>query len=307
MLEVPMLARPMLLAAALASCCLCECAATRIDQPSHAKPAAVKPDPDADALRGPTLTESPDRPKHSIVERDFNGRVKKTEEHPVLLALSRLELTAEEKAAADKVLTERAAALDTIVRDNLKLIVEFAQAKQSSDAASLKTLQPQLLERAQPFFQRGSMLSELISALPEDKFTELRKMVQEYNSLSAHDRAADTSVKEKPNRLGTVIAMGFENFAAEARASYERVVGAGGKEFDALLKNLQLTPEQDAKIRQKALDLYQKTYGKPTKKQQFNLFLSIYADLDTEQRHRLAQYIGEENKAKRTPKAATKS
>ncbi len=295
-----MLARPLVLVAMLACCCLCECAATSLrDDPPTAAPTPPTTT-DADALRGPTVTRSPERPDHSIVQRDFNGRVKKSEEHPVLLALSRLSLTPEQKAATDKVLAERGAALDAIVRDNLRLIVEYAQAKQTGDAAAIAKLQPELLEKAQPFFKRGTMLAELMPAIPDEKFAELKKMIDEYNTLAAQDRVMDTmSGTSKPNRLGAAIAQGFENFGAEARASYERVVGAGGKDFDALIKTLQLTPEQESKVRQKAGDLFQKTYGKPTKRQTFRLFLDIYAELDTDQRHRLAQYIGDENRAKR--------
>lgn len=289
----------------LLSCCvLCECAAApRWDEPP-ATP-ATNPAGDADALRGPTLDKHPDRPQRSIVERDFNGRLKKHEDHPVLVALSRLELTADEKAAADKVLGERAAAIDTIVRDNLKELVQLDGAKKSGDAAATNKLQADLLAKAKPFFQRGTMLAELMPVLPESKFVELRKMVEEYTRIATQDRAADPmSGKDKPNAVGNLLTQGFENFGAEAKASFKRVVEAGGKDFDKLIQMLQLTPEQESKVRQLAGDLYQKTYGKPTKRQQFKLFLSIYAELDTQQRHRLAEYIGEEARAGRAAKTS---
>jgi hypothetical protein len=302
-----MFVRSMIPAFALCCCCLCECAASRANDP----PAATQipaTNPDADALRGPTVTQSLDRPHHSIVQRDFNGRIKKAEEHPVLLALARLDLAPEEKAAADKVLGERAAALDTIVRDNLRLIVEFALAMQASDSQTLAKLQPEILNKAQPFFKRGPLLAELMPALPDEKFAQLKKMVNEYNTLAAQDRAADPmSGKDKPNRFGAVIAQGFENSGTEVRASFDRVVGAGVKEFDALIKMLQLTPEQEATVRQKAGDLFQKTYGKPTKRQQLMIFLDIYGLLDTDQRHRLAQYIGDQSRVKRSAGKPAKS
>ncbi|HMN40590.1 MAG TPA: hypothetical protein PKE29_07060 [Phycisphaerales bacterium] len=297
-----MLIRPFALVAMLACLCLCECAAApRIHGAPPAPPEPLPAAPsDADALRGPTVSRSPNRPEHSIVERDFNGRLRKSEEHPVLLALARLDLTPEQKAAADKVLAERGATLDTIVRDNLRLLVEYAQAKQSDDAPALAKLQPEILEKVRPFLKRGTMLSELVPVLPEDKLAELRRMLDEYNAVAAQDRAADSMTgKDKPNRLGAMLAGGFENFGAEARASYERVVGAAGKDFENLIKMLVLTPEQESKVRQKVGDLFQKTYGKPTKGQIARLFLDVYADLDTEQRHRLARYIGEENRARR--------
>jgi hypothetical protein len=296
-----MMIRPLVLAM-VSGLLLCECAASpRWDEPEKSAPPAS----DADALRGPTIEKSPERPEHSIVERDFNGRLKKLEDHPVLVALSRLTLTPEQKSAAEKVLGDRAAAIDTIVRDNLKELVELDGAKKSGDTATANKLQAELLEKAKPFFKRGTMLAELMPVLPDDKFAELKKMVDEYNKVATQDRNTNPmSGKDKPNPVGNLLAQGFENFGAEAKASFKRVVEAGGKDFDNLIKMLQLTPEQESKVRQKAGDLFQKTYGKPTKAQQFRLVLDIYAELDTEQRHRLAQFIGEESRERRVPKAA---
>jgi hypothetical protein len=301
-----MITRPLLLVA-LCGCVLCECAAAPrwADPPQRAAPSA-RPSNDDDALRGPTIDRPAERAEHSIVERDFSGRLKKLDDHPVLVALTRLDLTPEQRAAADRVLGDRAAVIDAIVRDNLREIIELDGARKSGDAAAVKKLQTDLLEKARPFFKRGTMLAELMPVLPEDKFTELKKMVEEYNRAAAQDRSNDPmSGKDKPNAIGGLLAQGFENFGAEARASFRRVVEAGGKDFDRLIQMLQLTPEQEGKVRQKAGDLYQKTYGKPTKAQQIRLLLGIYAELDTEQRHRLARYIGEESRERRAAKALT--
>lgn len=257
-------------------------------------------DPDADALRGPTLAKHPDRPERSIVQRDFQGRLKKLEDNPALVGLGKLALGEEERARVEKVIGDRAAALDAIVRANLKLIIELAQAKQSGDAEATNRFQAQVLEKASPYFKRGPLMNEVRPALTEEHAAELKRMVDEYNAVAAEERMGDPmSGPKKDNKLGARLAQGFEGFAAEARASYERVLGAGGKEFEQFLGKLQLTPEQESTIRQKAGDLFQKTYGKPTKRQQFALFMEIYAELDVEQRHRLAEHIGEENRVKR--------
>jgi hypothetical protein len=278
----------------------------RADDPPSTTPqptpaAGPTSDPDADALRGPSLNRHPDRPERSIVRRDFQGRLKKLDENPAMAALGVLRLSPEEKQRVDKIVGDRAAALDTIVRDNLRLIIELAQAKQSGESESTRRLQAQVLEKASPFFKRGPLLGEVRPALTDEHFAELKRMVDEYNAVAADDRMGDPMTgPKKDNKLGALLAQGFEGFAAEARASYERVVGAGGKEFEALIRMLSLTSEQESGIRQKAGDLFQKTYGKPTKRQQFQLFMDIYAQLDVEQRHKLADYIGEENRVKRS-------
>lgn len=269
------------------------------DPPAPPKPA------DADALRGPAVAKHPDRPVRSIVQRDFSGRLKKLEDVPALVALANLDLSAEEKSAVDRALGARAAAIDTIVRDNLRLIIELAGANEAKDKAAAARLQSEVFQKAQPFIARGPILGEIKPALHADKFAELERMVDEYNAIAVQERMAEPAAGEKPNRFGAFLAQGFESFGQEARASYQRVVEAGGKDFENLLKMLQLSPEQESKIRQEATDLYLKTYGKPTRRQQIRLFLDIYAKLDTEQRHALSRYIGEEGRVRRAPIAST--
>lgn len=289
-----------LLLAVLAGSSLTMAGIGRSVQPPPADAPAAQPPSDSDALRGPTLTKHPDRPEHSIVERDFNGKLRKLEDNPALVALHRLSLTPEQRAAAEKVVGDRAAALDTIVRDNLRLLVELAQAMQSGDTQSAGRLQAQAMEKAGPFLKRGPLVNELRPVLPEDTFAELRRMVDEYNALAAEDRMGDPMSGPRPgNKFGAMLAQGFEGFAAEARASYQRVVGQGGKDFENLIKILQLTPEQESAVRRIATDLFQKTYGKPTKRQQLRVFLDIYAELNPDQRRILAEHIGEERKVHR--------
>jgi hypothetical protein len=80
----------------------------------------------------------------------------------------------------------------------------------------------------------------------------------------------------------------------EIRQSYERTIGAGAKDVDALLARLGATPEQESVIRAVIQDAYVATYGKPTRTQQTTAFLKIYGALDADQRKELAKYIGEQ-------------
>ena len=80
----------------------------------------------------------------------------------------------------------------------------------------------------------------------------------------------------------------------EIRLSFERTVGAGAKDVDALLKRLGATPEQESTIRAAIQETYVTTFGKPTRAQQVAGFMKIYAALDGEQRKELAKYIGEQ-------------
>lgn len=252
---------------------------------------------DGGALAGPKVVER-ERARASIVEREFDGKLKRLEQHPALVALDRLELTSEQRAKATEVVVSRNTQLDTIVRDNLRAIIEAALARQAGDQAAAQAKFGELLKKARPFLDRGTLLSELRPALPTDQYQQLKHAVDEYNAAAAQD-AMDAPGAKRQNRIGAALAQGFEGFGLEVKASYERVFADRNKEFEELLQHLDLTPEQESKVRQKVLDLVQKTYGKPTRAQQVRVFLNIYSELTPEQRKKLAQRIGEERQAER--------
>lgn len=248
---------------------------------------------DADVLSGPRVTGS-ERHGLSIIEREFDGRLKRLEQHPVLVALDRMSLSPESRAKVDEVLQRRNSALDTLVRDNLKLIIELGLANQAGDKAASQALLAELVQKAQPFLQRGPLLNELRDALPAAQYRELRNVVEEY--FEASRSAAKNDASGKRDRFGSLVAMSFEGVQYELKASYERVVQGPGDEFEKLIKELNLSPEQESRIRQKAVDFVQKTYGKPTKGQQVKIFLEIYGELTPEQRRILSRRIGQERR-----------
>lgn len=256
-----------------------------------------EPGSDDGALAGPKVVER-ERTKASIVEREFDGKLKRLEQHPALVALDKLDLSPEQRAKATEVVISRNTQLDTIVRDNLREIIEAALAKQAGDQAATRAKFGELLKKARPFLDRGTLMSELRPALPIDQYQQLKNAVDEYNAAATKDAMSSPSGKRQ-NRLGAALAQGFEGFGLEVKASYERVFADRNKEFEELLQHLDLTPEQESKVRQKVLDLVQKTYGKPTKAQQVRVFLDIYSELTPEQRKKLAQRIGDERQAER--------
>lgn len=259
---------------------------------------------DSAALAGPKVVERA-RDNASIVEREFDGKLKRVQQHPVLLALDALELNAEQRAKVDEVIISRNAQLDGLVRDNLRLIIEAALAKQAGDQPAAQAKFGELLKIARPFLDRGPLLAELRPAMDDEHYRQLKHAVDEYNAAAAQDTANAPNAKRQ-NRFGAMIAQGFEGFGLEVKASYERVFADRSKEFDELLRHLDLTPEQESKVRQKVGDLVQKTYGKPTKGQLFRVFLDIYGELTPEQRKKLSQRMGEERQAERGLRVRTR-
>ena len=256
-------------------------------------PAAEPKDPNV--LRGPKVEE--EAKARTLVSRDYQGKLVRLEVDPAQAALDLIELDPKDREAAHKIILERDALIDKLVFDNLKTIAELAQARQAGDAETTSRLIKDLWDKSAPWRERGRLADELARVLPDDKARQLKSLVDEYVRAAVEDRRAQPGKDGKaPGALGAVLAEGLEGFGREIKRSYERVFLSQAKDFDALIAKLQLTPEQESKVRQLVGDLFQKTYGKPTKAQSSKVFLQVYALLDPEQRRMLAEQIGRDRR-----------
>ena len=267
-----------------------------------APPAASEPG----VLAGPKVKTNDAR--KSLVEREFGGKLKRLDIDPAQAALGLLELGEEEKAATRTVLVERAAIMDTLVTDNLREVAEMASAFQARDTMEGLRLLKELFDKADAWRARGRLEDELAAKLSEPNATELRRLTKEYLDAALAESAAGPGLNGKPRgRLGALMHERLTNLGHEIRQSYERTIGAGAKDLDALLKRLAVTPEQESVIRAIIQDTYVATYGKPTKSQQTAAFLKIYGALEAEQRKEFAKYIGEQRGARNTRPADQQS
>jgi hypothetical protein len=271
--------------------------------PAPAKaPAADAPKPtaapgsDADALRGPSV-KTTDRPEPTIVERDFDGRLKRPAEGPALAALDRLGLDAPARAKVDEALQERNRIIDGLVRENLLDLAALANARASGDKAETKRLLGALLEKAKPVLARGSLADEIRRALPADTGAKYGRMVAEYRRAAMVERKSGPGEDgQTPGTLAAVLQENLQDFGAEVKRSYDRTYGAAGKDFDKLIKDLALTPEQESRVRQKVQAAFERSRGKMTEAAKAKLFLEVYAELDENQRKQLAERIGQERR-----------
>lgn len=246
------------------------------------------------ALAGPKV--SPTRKAPSLVQREFDGRLKRIEGEPVAAALDLLELDPAARAAADGVLAERAAELDALVRDNLKEIAELASARQAGDQARVRPLLRGLLAKAGPVLRKGAVVDQVAAVIPPDAGAELKRLVEEYAKAGLEDRMTSNTGEGmprtrggEPSRMRAEITERLNGFGTELRRAYERVFGERSREFQELIADLGLSPEQESRVQQIFTDLFQKTYGKPTRQQSTKAFFEAYALLDAEQRARLRE------------------
>lgn len=246
----------------------------------------------------------------TLIERDGDGRIKRLDLDPALAALEMVALDAKTREEVDKVLVARMTVLDRIVRDNFIAIAELGQANQAGDRKAARKLLAELYAKARPYLSRGPLVEELRPVLPAETHAKLSTLVNEYTKACIDDRAGRPGEDGQPqSRVGAVFAENLHVLGQEVRRSYERSVQSGGDEFDRLIKELGLTPEQEGKIRTRVTDAYLKSRGKPTKLEAAKLFLQSYQDLDAEQRQRLIRIINEKRALEREdkgPKPLTK-
>ncbi|MGD9688780.1 MAG: hypothetical protein AB7K52_02525 [Phycisphaerales bacterium] len=298
---------------ALSVACLA-CQGLRADPPAT---------PADDPLAGPSIQPAAAERK-SLVERDFDGKVKRLEVLPIVAAIELIKLEPGVRAQIDEIIARRNAALDALVRDNLRLIVELAGANQAGKKDEAGKLLRELYAAAAPLRELGPLQVEIQRALPAGAKSEAIRLTQEYWSAIVAEATAERSPRsdepgasagdpeedrgnmaDRPARQARrdraegggrrlIELRRAEVLAAaggEIRRAYERVVGQQAADFEALIGELNLNQEQESKVRQVVGDLFQKTYGKPTPAQRAGMIAEVWRVLDADQRATLLKRL----------------
>lgn len=254
-----------------------------------AVPALAQEEGTSDPLAGPSVSEST---QATLVERDFTGRIKRTEVPPEEAALALLTLTTEEKAATARILAERAAILDKVVLGNIDLLLQLVSASAAGERAEQAELGARLGAQLQPLRDRGPLADELAGALAEDKGRRLKTLVREYWAAVVQEGTADARKAGEDVRPAQIIAREMRaSVGQEIRRSYERQVTARVAELDKQLAAMGLSPEQEGKIRALITEYGQRTLLKPTEADRRRLFAAIMAELSPEQRRAFVKQV----------------
>jgi hypothetical protein len=243
--------------------------------------------PPADALRGPTVKEAT-RPA-TLVHREMGGALVRLETRPEEAALGLLDLTKDQRAAADKVLAERYAAVSKQLSEHYDLFLKIVAARQGG--AQREELAPMLREfraAAAPLFEKP-LEASIAAALPEDKATVFRSLVDEYEkALAAEDESrrpqggAGAAPNERMTRARQEISLTLREMGRVLRS----IVQERRERADELIQKLGATPEQEEKIR----SIIRETAGKNgvvkelKEDQRRELMQKILAELTPEQR-----------------------
>lgn len=262
-------------------------------------PAAASP------LAGPSVAAAaPAKP--TLIQRNFAGKLVRLEVPPAEAAVQALELDPPTREKVDAILLARSAILDQIVADNLQLLAKLQGARELTDKTQARETVQELFEKSEPLRARGKLIDELSDVLTTEQSAQVRSMTEDYVRAAIAERVADKTggkdlsfrekgrVQREATREETVAMIGHE-----IRRAYDRTIGQRSTDFDKLLKDFNVTPEQESKIRKIVQDNFTATYGKPTPQQRTKAFWDVYAVLDQSQREQFVRRLGEERAASR--------
>lgn len=250
-------------------------------------PTPAPADPPADPLAGPVVTEGKDT-HPSLVQSDFDGRIKLVDGSPEEAALKLLKLDDQQSQAANAVFAERARLLDEFVADNLLLLGQMDTADKAGDKKTQGALIVKALQELRPVLDKGKLEDRIAETLPADRQPEYRALLKEYWAAIVKDRrqrAQPDPAKEgkKPGRIELLAQAKLETFGKEIERSFQRIEQSGELAFRYIFKGITLTPDQRGKIRELFTLHAQQTKGNATEKENGELFLAVLPHLTPEQ------------------------
>jgi hypothetical protein len=253
---------------------------------------AQQPAPSESPLQGPRVAEPDAKP--TLVERDFAGKLKRLEVSPEEAALALLKLDSGAASKTQSILNERAAILDKIVLDNLDLVVQIHNSRAGGDKRAQLKLLAELMTALKPLTDRGTLSEEIVAALSLDQSVTFKALVREYNQAASAETQAES--RAAGERLTVRQISARENLivlGTDIKRSYERQISSKTAEFEQIMAQLDLVPEQESKIRGMVLDYAQSVKGKPTQEQRRALIFRIMAVLDSDQQRTLVRLMVE--------------
>lgn len=266
----------------------------------------VEPEPppaaDPSPLSGPKVTASDgssSAASATLVKRHFDGALEQLDRRPEVAALDLLGLTAQERAAADALLTKRAAKVSSLATEHATLLMSLQGSRERGGLPEDLRQKMREFREAAADLLNPPLAEQLGATLPESKRAEFRRLVSEYTSaLSADETARQRGGMEpmdgerpagrRPSRAGAgPMMMELNLLLRETGRGLVARVNERREALDQLLKTVEATDDQAEKIRRLARESASETTGyKQTEAQRAELTKKIMEVLTPEQRRK---------------------
>ena len=241
-------------------------------------------------LAGPSVT-SKAKPA-SLVERDFNGAVRRPERTPEEAAIAILTLSDAAKAKVEEVFDRRYQALDAFVAGNINLLTKFGVAFGTGNKLDMAGLGIEAFNKTANLRIGGSLWEQVRAALPSDVAPKFDALMNEYwDAVVAEGRKTKNEQGKERSRFEITTAEKLQIFGHEIEQSFNSQIYSGSLYVNALKAKVNLTQSQRKRIEELTLDFAKRTNFKPTDKDQGQLVIAILAVLDESQRAQVARIL----------------
>jgi hypothetical protein len=240
-------------------------------------------------LSGPSVGE--EASAATLIERDYEGKLRPLEVRAEFAAVDLLGLSPGDRAAADAVIAERGALVETVVFDNLVLLTELKTARAAAapggdPLGGNRELRRKMSRAMEPLNEGGPLVDRMAAALPEASRGEYRRLVEEW-----YDAAAQEMPSEGGGRRGKAFAVRLRALGEEIRAAYERGVAGRTERLDEIVAVLDLTPEQEGEVREIIRRSFTESGGKPTEAQRSAVIQAVFEKLTPDQRRTAIEHF----------------
>lgn len=238
-------------------------------------------------LAGPSLEPAKAKPR-TIVERDFDGRVKIPDTTPEQAALALLEIDEATRAKVDRVLTRRLAILTEFVGENLFLLQQLDTADKAGDKMGTLLFIYKAAHELRGLTENGTLQHQIAQTLPRDQARAFNAILAEFWKAYADEGVKFPNKEGKPRgRVEVVIEAKAQSLGKEIERTLQSMVSSGDLIARLLLKDITLRPEQRARVAD-ILEIYTKqAKDAPTEKQNQQLFATLLTALDKAQQKQM--------------------
>ncbi|VAX41258.1 hypothetical protein MNBD_PLANCTO03-284 [hydrothermal vent metagenome] len=251
-------------------------------QTAHAQTTQTAQIEKAHTLAGPGI---PATDPHTLVVYEYGGTLQPLGLPPAEAALDLLDLDTETAERIARVLTERSMLAEQLIIDNFDLVSQGETIDSSENELEKGLFVFQVVQALYPLIERGPLEDEIRPLLPPMVAHEYNAILNEYWRALGKSRVEEAKAKGYTLRLRKAIREArAQQIEKEVELAAERALESERFAIDYLLKGLDLTDTQQARIKTLIIDYTTRTMGDASEKDTERLFGEVLAYLNETQR-----------------------
>jgi hypothetical protein len=242
----------------------------------------------------------------TIVERSFDGDLLPLEDEPEVAAVFRMPLEDDQRTRLEAIASRRAKAFEELLMANYDDAVKVGEVLKSIRTMPAKERMAALRQLGDfrtamaPFLDRGTFLDEARDVLDADQLSRAKAMVDEWRRAREAELAKTMVALPGPSAAGSdrermEARMRLDALGQLARQTLQRRAQSRINQFEAITKQLDLTPEQAERVKQVTMELAvqeiqgKRERGQLTRREREQLFGELSKILDEKQRAKLLE------------------